>query len=132
MSNVVPLDQRLRFIGFRISYHVKDVTLGGTELFQCDIEKTLIDAAYEAIEDGRIRSLLFSWIKVHGERVNVEKFFKLSEKAQEKMGHNPIINGIAVFASTLGLNRYKKYVERSKKNEYLIGQDETESFAKIV
>ncbi len=131
MSKIVSLDQRLSFIGFRIAYEAKDIPLGENELFQCDIESTLLDAAYEAREDGRLRSLLFSWFYVHADRVNVEKFFKLAEKVKTNRGANSIINGIAVFGAINGHQRYKKHIRRSPENEFLIGKEETDSFEKI-
>ena len=131
MPKAVSLDQRLGFIGFRIAYLAEDVPLGSSELFECDIEKTLLDAAYEAKNDGRLRSLLFSWFSVHAERVIVEKFFKLADKARAARGDNPIVNALAVFAMVNGLHRYKKYIRPTPENEYLLDKDETESFAKI-
>ena len=131
MIKPVPLDQSLKFIGFRISYRTEDVPLGKNELFECDIEKTLIEACRIAMNDGRLRSLIFSWMSVHADRVIAEKLFKLARIKSAQNGHNPMINGLAVFATLQGFHQYKKFIIKNRANQYLIGVDETESFAKI-
>ena len=131
MHKEISLNQRLRQIGFRITYQDQNVPIGKHEKFLCDIEKTLIDATYEALNDGRLRSLIFSWFKVHSERIIVEKFFKLAAFKENEKGANPIINGIAVFCTLLGDHRYKKYIQKNESNTYLVGIEETESFGKV-
>jgi hypothetical protein len=114
-----------------MSYTSDDIPLGSEELFQCDIESTLVDAAYLAQEDGRIRSLLFTWFSVHADRVIVEKFFKLANKVKLERGSNPIVNALAVFCAINGHHRYRKHIEKLPENEFLIPRTETESFARI-
>lgn len=122
------LNQRMKAIGFRIGYEGSDVIVPKEDRFQFDIEKTLIDAAYEAKTDYRILSLLMTWISVHGDRVILEKLFKLAASALKERGHNPIINGIAVWGAICGYTRFKRYISHSKQDEFLIEQEMTESF----
>ena len=131
MIKNVSLNQRLQFIGFRITYQTEDIPLGRNEMFQCDIEITLLDAAYVAQNDGRLRSLLFSWFSVHADRVIAEKFFKLAGKAESTRGHNPVVNALAVFCTLRGHHRFKKFIKKTPENEFLLDQEESESFAKI-
>lgn len=131
MDNPLNLDRRLKLIGFRlVGSEKKTVAMPGEQTF-CDIEGTLVDAAYEAVGDGRIRSLLFTWIKVHGERVITDKFFKVAEKAETVLGHNPIINGLAVFAVISGHHKFRSYIKKSKDNEYLVSREVSESFKSV-
>ncbi len=127
-SKILSLNQRMRFIGIRIVYDEADLNLSGHEKLQCDIEKTLIDAAYEAKNDFRLLSLLMSWLTVHGDYVIVEKLFKLAKLAEKDREHNPIMNGFAVCGTINGYLRFKRYVSKSPQDEFLIDQDTTESF----
>lgn len=133
MSNRVSFDQRLRAIGFRISYAAVDVPLGVSEQLECDIERTLLDALDRAhVEnDGRLRSLIFSWFAVHHDRLVIEKFFKLSKNIIPKHGSNPLTNAIAVYGVILGTHAFRRYIERTPENEFLLSKDESESFAQI-
>lgn len=128
MNKKASLNQRMKAIGFRIGYDDIDVIVPKEDWFQFDIEKTLIDSAFEAQKDYRILSLLMTWISVHGDRVIIEKLFKLSSAAQNERGHNPIINGIAVWGTVCGYNRFKRYISHSKQDEYLVDREMTESF----
>ena len=61
--NSSELSQKLQMIGFRVSGNpseLKDLP---------DIENTLFEAIHEITTDGRIFSLLCSWILVHGDKV---------------------------------------------------------------
>src|SRR5690606_33727777 len=57
------LNERLAGIGVRLAS--TDRRRPGKGVF-ADIEQTLIEAILESANDGRLASLIFSWLKVHG------------------------------------------------------------------
>ncbi|MBI2606730.1 MAG: hypothetical protein HYW49_11695 [Deltaproteobacteria bacterium] len=127
----IHINQKMWFIGFRIGYTSDDHALSSFDRASVDIERTLIDAAYEARSDFRILSVLMSWIKVHGEYVIVEKFFKFAKHEQDKRGHNPVINGIAVWGTLCKQTKWARYVSRSPEDEYLVDPELTDLSAEF-
>ncbi len=122
-NNLIHINQKLSFIGFRIAYDSTDFDLKPIDKVNLDIERTLIDAAYLAMDDFRVLSILMTWVKVHGEYVIVEKFFKLAKIAMKERGHNPVINGIAVWGSLCKQTKWTRYIYKSKKNEFLVDKE---------
>lgn len=84
-----------------------------------DIEETIIKALYEAIHDGRLLSLIFSWQKIHGEHLIAEKFFKISSLYERTRGPNHLVNAFCAFSVHLGLHKFKKGAIRLKEEKYL-------------
>ena len=117
------LNDRLRVIGVRLA------GAGDTSgTVEADIEGTLLDAAGEIPRDGRLASLLLSWVKVHGAFVIVEKLAKL-EREREKV-HSaavPWLSALAAFAVFRGDHRWKILARRSKETRYLFPRAVTES-----
>ncbi len=119
------LNDRLVHIGVRLS--------GGkgkrrSRNARVDIEQTLIDAALAFPEDARLASLVFSWIKVHGSYVIVEKFRKLC--ARVAIEEHPEIRwstALAAFAAEHCSHKWKKLVKKSKSPVYLFPQEVTKS-----
>ena len=71
-----------------------------------DIESTLIEAAHhiELGLDRRILSLILSWIREHGEQINMERLRKLSNKEEQ----SPYwINLFAFYGLSQGQSRWK-------------------------
>lgn len=124
-------DQRLSVIGFRIFSNNAYTSLAPDDFFLCDIEANLVDAAYEALTDGRIFSLLFSWLKVHGRHIHIEKFFKIARMRESQSGHNPIINAMSVWCTLCGFHNFKRHIDISSKNEFLLEKEVTESFGRV-
>lgn len=131
MNKPLSLDRKLKAVGFRLVISEKETTLSSNEQNECDIERTLVNAAFEAMSDGRIRSILFTWFKVHGERVITDKFFRVAKAAEVTRGHNPIINALAVFAVISGHHKFKGYIKKTKSNEYLVSKEVSESFKSV-
>lgn len=75
-----------------------------------DIEETLIQAALIIPEDGRILSLCLSWIKVHGERINVERLKKLRTPSSSQW-----LTLFALFGVSCRQTRWKHLIEKNKK-----------------
>jgi hypothetical protein len=70
VNNENDLYKRLSSIGINVSST-------GNVYAYTDIEKTLLKAAAAITADKRVLSLILSWIKIHGERVNIERLKKL-------------------------------------------------------
>jgi hypothetical protein len=109
------LDTALTKIGIRIWAHDID------ESFKdyVDIEETLIKALYEALSDGRLLSLIFSWQKIHGEHLIAEKFFKIAALYERVRGPNHLINAFCAYSVHIGFHKYKKGAVRLKEEKYL-------------
>jgi hypothetical protein len=134
MSNQITLDQKLRFIGFRLNVNETSSPVHEHEVLEhADIERTLIEAAYviRAEDDYRLFSILLTWIKIFGEYVIVEKFEKLAASVELERGPNPILNAIAVWGTINKQTKWKRLISRSKKNQYIVDKELTESSAKF-
>jgi hypothetical protein len=107
---------RLASIGINVSSEQKLYSFA-------DIEKTLVFAAEQIPNDKRLLSLLLSWIKLHGERVNIERLKKLATKDQ------PIwLSLMAHFASDCGQTRWKILINDFSQGKYALGdKDLTQS-----
>lgn len=76
-----------------------------------DIERTLLDAILEVPTDRRLASVLFTWIKVHGNYVIVEKLRKLSRREPWR-GRDELawLIGLARWAVENGGSKWRKLV----------------------
>ena len=110
MSNLT-LDQKLRSIGFRIGFKGEDVDPMINSSLDYDIEETLLLSIYESENDGRILRIVLGWIKVHGDRVLLEKFFKKAKIFEATRGEAfmmPLIIGAAVVYGHIGWKKWLK------------------------
>lgn len=110
------LDTALSKIGFRISSN----NLDNRGIYFIDIEETIIKALYEAKNDGRLLSLIFSWQNVNGQYLITEKFFKLRDLYQKIIGPNHLINAFCAYSVHIGFHKYKKGSIRLKKEQFLL------------
>ncbi len=112
-------------IGMRLS--VPDSGVAKNE--NVDIEDTLIRAIVRFPEDHRLASLVFSWIKVHGSYVIVEKLRKTVERRYPKKDYPGIqwVSAVAAFAADSCSHKWRKLAKRSRVPVYLFPQDVTES-----
>jgi len=71
---------------------------------EVDIERTLLDVALaiESLEDRRLLGLILSWIKVHGEMVNMKRLQKFMKEENAKW-----IRLFAFYGLHLGQSRWK-------------------------
>ncbi|MBC7427618.1 MAG: hypothetical protein H7336_03335 [Bacteriovorax sp.] len=110
------LNTALSRIGIRISSN--DIKTRDRSFV--DLEETIIKALYEARNDGRLLSLIFSWQTINGEYLITEKFFKLRDRYQKILGFNHLINAFCAYSLHLGLHKYKKGSIRLKKEQFLL------------
>lgn len=122
-------NEKLAAIGFRITSGELRRRPKGLPV---DIEQTLIEAILESARDGRLASLVFSWLKVHGAYVNVERLAKLAKLYPERT-HPAIrlLSGYAAFALEHCGQKWKKLIRRSKEPVYLYPKEITESAVKL-
>jgi hypothetical protein len=119
------LNRDLVRIGMRLSLPGSAVAKNGN----ADIEDTLIRAIIRFPEDHRLASLVFSWIKVHGAYVIVEKLRKTAERRYPKKEFPEIrwVSAVAAFAADSCSHKWRKLAKRSSVPVYLFPQDVTES-----
>jgi len=100
------LSSRLAAIGFRLAGAGAPAPRRGPAE---DIERALLDAAAPARSDGRLLSLLFSWVHVHAERVNVDRLrgmVRASGDADARL----VVSALAAYAASQGRHRWKKLI----------------------
>jgi hypothetical protein len=104
MNNVDDIFAKLASIGVGFAVKVPE-----SKRRAADIEESLLDAsaAIVAGSGDRIPAPLFSWISVHGERVNVERLRKLMARFDEEQEHLVWIAAFAFFGLSLGQSRWK-------------------------
>ena len=81
------LNTALSRIGFRISSNDLQVKPKS----YIDIEETIIKALYEARNDGRLLSLIFSWQQFNGEYLITEKFFKVRDRYESYIDKEALV-----------------------------------------
>lgn len=102
------LEQKLEYIGIRIN----SPALFGTNSMWIDIESTIIDCLES--NDGRLIGLIFSWLRIHKDRVVVEKLLKYQRERP-----SIALSALGVYAFSLGSHRFKKLIFPPKKPTYL-------------
>ncbi len=119
------LNAKLLKLGMRITGDSSDLDRR-SEFF--DIEKTLIECVVQFSHDGRLASLLLSWIQVHGPYVIVEKLEKLARQQEgQAPGSTLWLSAVAAFAAEEGSSKWKKLAKKSKTPIYLPPKEITES-----
>ena len=123
MTSISP--DSLATIGFR---------LGSGRLLPCpeqsvvDIERTLLDVVLEVPTDRRLASVLFTWVKVHGAYVIVEKLRKLSRQACWSSRERSVwLVALARWAVECGGHKWKKLIEPQDEVHHLFEAEVSES-----
>ena len=123
------LNDRLAAIGFRIA---TSVTPRRAQKAPVDIEETLLEAIQASEGDGRLASLICSWLVVHGAYVNVERLAKLTKFYPEKPP--PAIRLLSVYAAFAFEHcghKWKKLIRKSKEPITLYPAEITESAVQL-
>nr|BFD68584.1 hypothetical protein HAGR004_36060 [Bdellovibrio sp. HAGR004] len=102
--NSSALDRKLAYMGIQLAN-----TKAGSSAEWLDLEGTLYEASLEVPHDGRLFSLLCSWVAVHGDYVIIEKLMKLQKKA-----FSPWLVAIAICAANLGFHQWKRLIKKPK------------------
>ena len=123
MSSIPP--DSLATIGFRVG---NGQVLVPPEQFAVDIEKTLLDVILEIPSDRRLASVLFTWVKVHGNYVIVEKLRKLAGTAPWG-GHAEMawLTAVARWAAECGGSKWRKLITPTNEPVFLFDREVTES-----
>ncbi len=119
-------NQALASIGVRLG----SVSITPEDAIAYDIESVLLHAAGAMRGDGRLASLLFSWVHVHAEHVIVEKLRKLvrqSDDADQRLA----VSALAAYAVNQGQHKWKKLITQPAKGAYLFPGKATESAVKL-
>jgi len=122
MSN---LDEKLRAIGIRLAGHFQK------QDEWIDIERTLIEACYEVPNDGRMLSLLLSWLKVHGNILITEKLIKFYKDISKKEGECPWFNALLIFASKECSHKFSRWIKKEEEKIYLGEKESTKSLIEL-
>ena len=102
------LNSRLVLIGLRLAApsDPKNADAAGW----VDIEGTLLDAMAQFQRDARLASLIFSWVKVHGPYVVVEKLRKLAAGAPPEAAQ--WVPALAALSVEDGSHKWRKLLHR--------------------
>ncbi len=120
------LDDRLQAIGFRLAQTASRSLPAGS--FEADIERTLLDALVELPSDRRLASLLFTWVKVHGAHVIVEKLRKLAGPTRLDPDSPGIwLSALAAFALENGDRKWSKLLVKPPRPILLYPAELTQS-----
>lgn len=120
MNSVDLLYNDLYKIGFRVSTESTSVATTTP-----DIERTLIKALYEVDNDGRLLSLILSWLSVHKSHVVADKFFKEYQQSCKFLGETPWFVGICAFITVcLKDHRFQKGVRKLDKPHHYGNRDQ--------
>lgn len=93
-----------------------------------DIERMILDSCLEFRKDHRLCSLIFSWIKVHGDYVVIEKLKKLLTQYNERYFPEIVwIHALAAFAVHLKMHKWKKLTKVLDTPTYLYDAKSTDS-----
>lgn len=120
MNNINELYSELSAIGFRVNADSLEDSEG------VDIEKTLVKSLYYIDKEGRLLSLVLSWLNIHGDHLIADKFFKEYEKAKEYLGESPWFTGVCAFMVNKKDHRFKKGGGRLKNAHHYKNKDQTQ------
>ena len=102
------LNNQLKLIGLRLAVPSSPNRAGAEGAI--DIEATLLNAMALFQRDARLASLIFSWVKVHGSYVIVEKLRKLAASAPPEA--TPWLPALAALAVEDGSHKWRKLLHR--------------------
>ena len=117
-------NSRLAAIGFRLA-GVRTPARGEGDT---DLEHTLLEALGQCSADGRLASLMFSWMHVHAEHVIVEKLAKFSRAEPEVVAW---LSAIAAYACEQGRHKWAKLVRRQAAPMCLFTEQVTRSAIRL-
>ena len=93
-----------------------------------DTESVIMDITEVFPDDARLASVFFSWIKVHGNFVVIEKLAKLAvARAKKTWNTNPWLSMTAAWAMECGYYKWKKLIEKVQTPTYLYPEKMSES-----
>jgi len=116
------LDQKLYSIGIQLAGDFERRTHDFV-----DIEETLIEACYQINSDGRLLSLIMSWVKVHGNYIVTEKLIKIYKRVSKERGETPWFNALLSFAAHECSQKFSKWVKKEKKKVFWQSKEITEN-----
>ena len=114
-------NRKLAWIGIRVA----------GEVHSDDIEKIFLDAVLECSKDYRLASLLFSWMKVHGNYVIVEKLRKLIKKTEMTEEQKLWTSALAVYGKNNCSHKWKSMITIPEHNSYLFPEKMSKSAIKL-
>lgn len=117
------LNKRLTHIGFRLAASSNPEDDARSEWV--DIERTILDSTAEFTCDPRLASLVFSWIKVHGPYVIVEKLRKLAASAPPEAAR--WLPALAALCVEEGHHKFRKMLYRAEEPVTLLPEALTRS-----
>ena len=120
-------NQALASIGIRLG----SVSVPSESTAAHDIEQVLFDGACAMREDGRLASLLFSWVHVHAEHVIVEKLRKLVRQSDDADNPQLAVSALAAYAVSEGQHKWKKLIMQPIEGAYLFSGKAAESAVKL-
>jgi CRISPR-associated endonuclease/helicase Cas3 len=121
-------NQMLIGIGFRLATVSGDVTIQS----DVDIEDALWSVIRTLPADHRLASILLAWIKVHGERVLVEKLGELRKAEELKHGEPiPWLSLIAAWAVEFGHGKWREAIRKEAGSVYLYDPEVSESAIRL-
>jgi hypothetical protein len=120
-------NQALVAIGIRLS-GVASPSWKKREAF--DIEQVILDAAKQMRDDGRLASLIFSWVHMHAEHVIVEKLRKLLHKNKDE-DQQIAVSALAAYAVAQSQHKWKKLILPDAKGKCLFRGKAAESAVKL-
>lgn len=106
MEEVSDCNQALASIGIRLGSVSSASSRKATSY---DIEQVLLDASGALRHDGRLASLLLSWVHVHAEHVIVEKLRKILRNTKGD-DQRIAISALAAYAASQGQHKWKKLI----------------------
>jgi hypothetical protein len=135
-ENRQPTQAELAFLGFRlVSSSVSSKPRQDSPL---DIERVLFKLCLHLQEDafdGRLASALMSWMKVHGDRVFVDRLRKMRERFAAEHGRDVYwLRYLSYFNVSLGRHSWKhltKALAAANAEEFFFGNDEKSARALI-
>ena len=118
MNKIDLLYTKLSQIGFSVRCSLEE------EIQNVDIERTIVEACYYVDEDGRLLSLLFSWLKIHGSHIIPDKLFKEYAQMKKYLGDTLWFSAICAYMASIKDPRFKKGIQISKKVHHYMNQDQ--------
>ena len=118
----------LSSIGFRVSHGLKSTQKQNSSI---DIESVLVKSLFYMDLDGRLFSLVVSWLDVHGSHLVFDKFLKKYKKESRERGEkSPWFNAVCSFMSKVKKDhRFSKHTSRLAKDHHFGGRDQSSLIA---
>jgi hypothetical protein len=118
------LNDKLNYIGIKVNINNSLENIA-------DIESTFLEAAILACSDLRLASLLFSWLKIHGNYVVVEKLRKLVSKSKLSPLERNWVSAFAVYGEIHCSHKWKSLIQAPEKEAFLLPEGISKSAIKL-